>query len=997
MDGSSDLAATTGFSRPFSSATERMKPGQIVSHYQIVERLGQGGMGVVYLARDTALDRTVAIKCLPTDMALDDEAKERFTREAKAASALDHANICTIHEIAETDEGELYIVMAHYRGRTLEERAADERFTVARTVDIGRQLARALERAHEAGIVHRDLKPANVMITDRGEVKLLDFGIAKLASGRTLTQTGAIMGSSGYLSPEQIDGRGVDHRTDLWSLGVILYQMLSGERPFTGDVEPAVMFAIINKDPVPLDQVRDDVPPELARLIDRCLAKDPAARVQTAAELVAALDAVGTGAPSPPVAGGAGLRRKRPRGLLVGIGLGVALAVAAALAVGSRSGNTAALPDSVVAVVPFTVRGAPEFAYLEEGMVDLMSAKLAGGFTTVNPRWVMAHLSERDLDPADPGVAEAVARTMGAGRYVTGQIIEVGGRITLTASLYDSDAADTPVSQASVDGPADALFDLIDRAVAELLTGSGTEPSTRLQSMAAATSASLAATRSFLEGERLLRGGEYRAAAEAYDRAVELDSAFALAHYRKSVAADWIDAYDVRSSADRAMAYADQLSPRDRSLLEALRLRRHGLNAEAEQAYRAHLHRYPDEVEALVQLGEVLFHDNPRRGRSMLESVEPFQRALDLEPANLIAHIHLARTLALLDSTERLRETADYLARVAQESERALEVEALYAYSVNDSSRKAAVMDRLKEKAWFYRWYAVHGVARFVRDLDGADALLAARTSDEPLLYALVPAHLIMRGRHDDFRAFMAGLEERRNPSWDLYEAYVLTSGTYDASREELETVLSRLQTATPGGLMASSWLPPYEDMSERALAFERDYFIAQLLLRLDREADAVAIIEDLAAAEPFPGMTSFRDDPVHTLRAEVALHRGDRLGALAELRQIQFEIPHAAAVRAMTEGSRARFLRAELEQELGDRNVARMYYRGLDEAWSPWDSYFLPMVFERLGHMAEEDGRTEDAIGYYSQLIDLWQDADPDLLALRQDLEARREALLPD
>ncbi len=439
-----------------------MHPGQTVSHYEIIEQLGQGGMGIVYLARDVKLDRAVAIKCLPPEASLDDQAKERFIREAKAASALDHANICTVHEIAETDEGELYIVMAFYRGQTLEQRLTTEDFSAEQAADIARQLALALERAHEAGIVHRDLKPANVMITDRGEVKLLDFGIAKLASGRTLTQTGAIMGSSGYLSPEQIDGHGVDHRTDLWSLGVILYQLLTKERPFAGDVEPAVMYAIINKQPAPLSHYRSDVPDALSDIIDRCLEKAPDDRFDSAADLVAQLDSM-------PGAATSSAPRSRPRSrqrqrLLIGVATSVVLAAIAVGVLSSRiAGAAGSLDHSVLAVVPFTIRGAPEFDYLGEGMVDLMSAKLAGtgasGLTTVNPRAVISLVNTREIDIADPAAGREIARELAAGRYVTGQITEVAGRLSLTAYLYDTDEPETPVRQTTVEGEAAELFD----------------------------------------------------------------------------------------------------------------------------------------------------------------------------------------------------------------------------------------------------------------------------------------------------------------------------------------------------------------------------------------------------------------------------------------------------------------------------------------------------------------------------------------------------------
>ncbi len=226
--------------------------GTTISHYRIIEQLGQGGMGIVYKAEDTRLHRLVALKFLPPQMSGNEDAKQRFMQEARAASALDHANICSIFDIGEapvpgSDTKQLFIVMAFYDGQTLKYRLQDGALPVAECVDIGSQLASGLQRAHAAGIVHRDMKPANIMVTDHGEVKILDFGVAKLAGGLELTQTGSTLGTAAYMSPEQARNEAVDHRTDLWSLGIILYEMMTGRRPFEGDYDAAIAYAILNE------------------------------------------------------------------------------------------------------------------------------------------------------------------------------------------------------------------------------------------------------------------------------------------------------------------------------------------------------------------------------------------------------------------------------------------------------------------------------------------------------------------------------------------------------------------------------------------------------------------------------------------------------------------------------------------------------------------------------------------------------------------------------
>ena len=252
--------------------------GKTISHYKILEELGEGGMGVVYKAEDTKLKRHVALKFLPPDMTSEPDAKERFVQEAQAASALDHSNICTIYEINETDDGQMFIAMACYTGQTLKEKIAAGSLAVEEAVDIARQIARGLSNAHDRGIVHRDIKPANIFVTGDGEVKIVDFGLAKLAGQARLTRTGTTVGTVAYMSPEQARGEDVDQRADIWSLGVLLYEMLTGRPPFQGDHEQAVIYSIVHHEPAPMSQLRSDIPPRLQDVVTRAIQKERGAR-----------------------------------------------------------------------------------------------------------------------------------------------------------------------------------------------------------------------------------------------------------------------------------------------------------------------------------------------------------------------------------------------------------------------------------------------------------------------------------------------------------------------------------------------------------------------------------------------------------------------------------------------------------------------------------------------------------------------------------------------
>ncbi len=259
--------------------------GQTISHYKILSKLGEGGMGVVYKAEDLRLHRFVALKFLPRHLSADRE-RSRFIHEAEAASTLDHPNICAIHEIDETPDGQMFIVMPCYEGEPLQAKIDRGPLKIEEAVEIALHVASGLSKAHEKGIIHRDVKPGNVFITTDGLVKIVDFGLAKLATQTRLTQEGATVGTVRYMSPEQARGEEVDRRSDIWSLGVVLYEMVTGRAPFRGEHEPAVVYSIMNDSPEPVTAVRTGVPMELERTIDKCLAKNRDERYQRADELI---------------------------------------------------------------------------------------------------------------------------------------------------------------------------------------------------------------------------------------------------------------------------------------------------------------------------------------------------------------------------------------------------------------------------------------------------------------------------------------------------------------------------------------------------------------------------------------------------------------------------------------------------------------------------------------------------------------------------------------
>lgn len=405
-----------------------------VGPYRLLRELGHGGMGDVYEAEDARLGRRVAIKFLPREASRDREALRRFLREARAASALDHPNICTVHDLGE-HEGRPYIVMARYEGETLRERLARGPLPVAEAREIALQLARALERAHEAEIVHRDLKPANVMLTRRGETKLLDFGIAKLGGEASLTSTAGSWGTPAYMSPEQVRGKPTDGRTDLWSLGAVLYEMIAGRRPFRGEGVQAVLSSILTEEPEPLDRVRPDVPLELARTVARLLAKDRARRYRSATDLLRALETRSGLMVQPPLR-----HRRTTRRLLAGLVAGAVVAAAVVALTGPGLPLRLWGPPTVrVAILNPTLTASgedPEVSFAASAVVQATVATL---------------ISLEGVQPLDPPPPDE-------GRGSQAEALRAGEADEVLRPLLDCEAHGCRVTLRRLSGPAGAVL-----------------------------------------------------------------------------------------------------------------------------------------------------------------------------------------------------------------------------------------------------------------------------------------------------------------------------------------------------------------------------------------------------------------------------------------------------------------------------------------------------------------------------------------------------------
>jgi serine/threonine protein kinase len=395
-----------------------------ISHFRILGKLGEGGMGVVYEAEDTNLKRTVALKLLPPELTKDSQAKMRFIQEAQAAAALDHPNICAVYEIAEA-EGTTYIAMPYIKGKSLKDKIAAGPLPMEEALDVGVQVAEGLKEAHERGIIHRDIKPANIMLTEKGQARIMDFGLAKLAGAADVTKTLTVMGTPAYMSPEQAKGEAVDRRTDIWQFGATLYEMLTGETPFGRRSEQALFYSIVHETPEPPTRLRPEIPIPLERIVQKALEKDRLFRYQNMAEVLADLKAVraaGTGAPQ---------------------------------------------PEKSIIVLPFeNISADPEQDYFCDGMTE----ELISDLSKIHSLRVISRTSSMMLKGTKKDIP-AIAREVHVRYVLEGSVRKARNNFRITAQLIDA-ASDTHLWAEKYGGVLDDIFDIqekVSRSIVDAL------------------------------------------------------------------------------------------------------------------------------------------------------------------------------------------------------------------------------------------------------------------------------------------------------------------------------------------------------------------------------------------------------------------------------------------------------------------------------------------------------------------------------------------------
>lgn len=625
--------------------------GQTITHFHVLEKLGGGGMGVVYLAEDARLKRRVALKFLPPHLSTDEEANLRFAQEARSASALNHANICAIYDIGETDDGQMFIAMAHYEGQTLKEKLERGALPTDEALDIARQVAEGLAAAHDKGIVHRDVKPANIFVTDRRRAVILDFGLAKLTGALELTKSGSTLGTAYYMSPEQIRSEPVDHRTDIWSLGVMLFEMLSGKRPFSGDYEQAVTYAILNEKPPPLEGQS----PAIEDIVAQSLQKNPRDRTARASDLAERLkSAAGTASTTLHTNGHQG-RTLGTRPILIGIA-GIVAVILAAVLLWPRGETSVGQNDSPVAskpalvVLSFRNAGPPEFDYMAFGVANDIATRLM----SVEQLEIRATRSAANMVEEGKSIQEIAAtlnvdyvldgtyQVSGARVRMSPQLIRVSDEAQVWADQYDGDFDDALGFQArvatSVAENLGIVLDLGERQqLGEKLTTNNEAYLAYLRGMASIPQ---------------VFGGEdsAREALEFFEEACRLDPNFVRAHVQRARLYGWL-------------VFLQILEPSDTRALEA---------ADAVERLR------PSSVDSRIAAGYVDYYIK----RDFQSALTHFQAAMELSPSDPDVSLALGfirrrlglfeEAIAAFKSAYRLNPTMSHAALSIAETEMGL-------------------------------------------------------------------------------------------------------------------------------------------------------------------------------------------------------------------------------------------------------------------------------------------------------------------------------------